>query len=56
LLAAELALPHRLKRKAIHEVELQFEHLEKRLEASKQGTATQTQKSDMPRDVKKKPG
>jgi Mg-chelatase subunit ChlI len=54
LLAAELALPHRLKRKAIHEVELQFEHLEKRLEASKQGTASQTQKSDATRDEKKK--
>ena len=54
LLAAELALPHRLKRKAIHEVELQFEHLEKRLEASKQGTASQTQKSDAPHDEKKK--
>jgi Mg-chelatase subunit ChlI len=56
ILAAELALPHRLKRKAIQDIELRFEHLEKRLEAAKQGTPSQGQpQSDQPRDVKKKP-
>lgn len=57
IFAAELALPHRMKRKAIQEVELRFEQLEKRLEAAKhQGATTQTPKGDQPRDVKKKPG
>jgi Mg-chelatase subunit ChlI len=32
LLAAELALPHRLKKRSLQESELQFERLEKRLE------------------------
>jgi Mg-chelatase subunit ChlI len=56
LLAAELALPHRLKRKAFQDVELRMEQLERRLDQSKQGTANQSQtKSDASRDVKKKP-
>ncbi|MCI0476790.1 MAG: magnesium chelatase, partial [Anaerolineales bacterium] len=55
LLAAELALPHRMKRRAFQEVELRMEQLEKRLDQSKQGLANQQQKSDQPRDVKKKP-
>jgi Mg-chelatase subunit ChlI len=56
ILAAELALPHRMKRKSIQDVELRFEQLEKRLEASKQGASAPGQpKSDQPRDVKKKP-
>lgn len=56
VLAAELALPHRVKRKAIHEVEMRFESLEKRLEAQKQGPGAQGQtKQEQQRDVKKKP-
>lgn len=55
LLAAELALPHRMKRKAFQEVELRMEQLEKRLDQSKQGTAQQGQPKGDQRDVKKKP-
>jgi Mg-chelatase subunit ChlI len=56
LLAAELALPHRLKRKPFQEVELRFEQLEKHLEKAREGIATEGQpRSDQPRDVKKKP-
>ncbi len=56
LLAAELALPHRMKRKAFQDVELRMEQLERRLDQSKQGTASPAQtKSDSSRDLKKKP-
>jgi Mg-chelatase subunit ChlI len=56
LLAAELALPHRMKRKAFQDVELRLEQLERRLDQSKQGVAGQAQlKSEPTRDVKKKP-
>lgn len=56
LLAAELALPHRMKRRAFQDVELRIDQLEKRLDQSKQGMATQGQpKPDQTRDVKKKP-
>ena len=56
LLAAELALPHRMKRKAFQDVELRMEQLERRLDQNKQGVANQSQtKSDASRDVKKKP-
>jgi Mg-chelatase subunit ChlI len=56
IFAAELALPHRMKRKAIQDVELRFDQLEKRLESSKQGTGAQGQpKGEQQRDVKKKP-
>jgi Mg-chelatase subunit ChlI len=56
ILAAELALPHRMKRKSIQDVELRFEHLEKRLEASKQASESASQaKADQQRNVKKKP-
>ena len=56
LLAAELALPHRMKRRAFQDAELRMEHLERRLDQSKQGTAQQSQtKPDPGRDVKKKP-
>src|SRR5574341_2237256 len=55
LLAAELALPHRLKRKAFQDVELRMEQLERRLDQSKQGIASQGQpKSEQSRAVKKK--
>jgi len=56
LLAAELALPHRMKRKAFQDVELRFEQLEKQLDKSKQGMASKGQpKGESSRDVKKKP-
>jgi Mg-chelatase subunit ChlI len=55
LLAAELALPHRMKRRAFQEVELRMEQLEKRLDQSKQGVASQAQKNEQARDLKKKP-
>ncbi len=56
LLAAELALPHRMKRKAFADVELRFEQLEKQLDKSKQSLASQGQpKGEPSRDVKKKP-
>jgi len=55
LLAAELALPHRMKRRAFQDVELRMEQLEKRLDQSKQGVASQAQKAEPARDVKKKP-
>lgn len=56
VLAAELALPHRVKRKAIHEVEMRFESLEKRLEAQRQAMGQPGQAKPEPsRDVKKKP-
>jgi Mg-chelatase subunit ChlI len=56
LLAAELALPHRLKRKAFQDVELRFEQLEKQLDKSKQAAASQGKpKGEPSRDLKKKP-
>ncbi len=56
LLAAELALPHRMKRRAFQEVELKMEHLERQLDQARQGVASQAQaKNDPAREVKKKP-
>lgn len=55
LLAAELALPHRMKRRAFQDVELRMEQLERRLDQSKQGVANQSQSRDASREVKKKP-
>ena len=56
LLAAELALPHRMKRKAFQDVELRMQQLERQLDQSKQNVASQSQsKNDAARDVKKKP-
>ena len=55
IFAAELALPHRMKRKAIQDVELRFDQLEKRLESSKKGAGAQGQAKNDQKDVKKKP-
>ncbi len=56
LLAAELALPHRMKRRAFQDVELQMQQLERRLDQNKQGvTNPSPNKGDSARDVKKKP-
>ncbi len=56
LLSAELALPHRLKRRAFQDVQMRMDQLEKRLDQSKQGVATQSQqKSEQTTQVKKKP-
>ncbi|MGE5138024.1 MAG: ATP-binding protein [Rudaea sp.] len=55
LLAAELALPHRLKRKPFQDVELRFEQLEKQLEKAREGVqAESSPKSEKGQDVKKK--
>ncbi len=55
LLAAELALPHRLKRRAFQEVELRMEQLERQLDQSRQGVADHKATKNDPHDVKKKP-
>jgi Mg-chelatase subunit ChlI len=56
LLAAELALPHRMKRRAFQEVELRMEQLEHQLDQARQGAVDQSQpKNDPTREVKKKP-
>lgn len=55
LLAAELALPHRLKRKPFQEVEVRFEQLEKQLEKARDGIQSQAQpRGEKGQDVKKK--
>jgi len=54
LLAAELALPHRLKKKPFQETELQFERLEKRLEAAHAEVYIDTGAHAPPDAVKKK--
>lgn len=55
LLAAELALPHRLKRRPFQDVEVRFEQLEKQLEKAREGTQAEGQpKGDQKQDVKKK--
>jgi Mg-chelatase subunit ChlI len=54
LLAAELALPHRLKRKPFQETELQFERLEKRLEATHADACVDAEPQGPPEAVKKK--
>lgn len=55
LLAAELALPHRLKKKPLQETELQFEHLEQRLEMARSDLASDCPTEPTSGDVKKKP-
>lgn len=55
LLAAELALPHRLKRKPFQEVEIKFEQLEKQLQKSREGLQSDGKPSaDKSQEVKKK--
>jgi Mg-chelatase subunit ChlI len=54
LLAAELALPHRLKKRPFQETEVQFEHLEKRLEAAHSDTCVPGEAGATPAGVKKK--
>ncbi len=55
LLAAELALPHRLKRKPFQEVEVRFEQLEKQLQKSRDGLPSEAKPSgEKSPDVKKK--
>ncbi len=51
LLAAELALPHRLKKKPVQETERQFERLEQRLEAAREEATAQQAEGE---SVKKK--
>jgi len=55
LQAAELALPHRFKKKPFQETELQFERLEKRLELSRADVCIDSEVQALPEDVKKKP-
>jgi len=53
LLAAELALPHRLKKKPFQETELQFEHLEQRLEMARADVCIDTEVQASSDTVKK---
>lgn len=53
LLAAELALPHRLKKKPLQETELQFERLEQRLESVHADLSVNTVVQSPPEEVKK---
>jgi len=53
LLAAELALPHRLKKKPFQETELQFERLEQRLEMAHADVCVDTEVQAAPDAVKK---
>jgi len=55
LLAAELALPHRLRKRPLQETALQFERLEQRLEMASADICvdSQVQASSGPEDVKK---
>ena len=55
LLAAELALPHRLKKRPFQETELQFERLVKRLETAHADARVESTESAEPDAVKKKP-
>jgi Mg-chelatase subunit ChlI len=55
LLAAELALPHRLKRKPFQDVEVRFEQLEKQLEKAREGVQSEGHpRGEKSQDVKKK--
>lgn len=54
LVAAELALPHRLKKRPFQETEVQFEHLEKRLEAAHSDACMPGEAGATPAGVKKK--
>lgn len=54
LLASELALPHRLKKKPFQETALQFEHLEQRLEMARVDVSTDAAVQTPPDAVKKK--
>jgi magnesium chelatase subunit D len=53
LLAAELALPHRLKKRPFQETELQFERLEQRLEMAHADVSIDTEVQAAPDMVKK---
>jgi len=53
LLAAELALPHRLKKKPLQEIVLQFDHLEQRLEMARNNAQCDTQAQLLSETVKK---
>jgi magnesium chelatase subunit D len=53
LLAAELALPHRLRKKPLQETALQFERLEQRLEMTRADACVNSQVEASPEDVKK---
>jgi magnesium chelatase subunit D len=53
LLAAELALPHRLRKKPLQETALQFERLEQRLEMSRADLCVDSQAELSPDEVKK---
>jgi len=53
LLAAELALPHRLKKKPFQETQLQFERLEQRLEMNENGAVVDTAVQAPPDPLKK---
>jgi len=53
LLAAELALPHRLKKKPFQETQLQFERLEQRLEMNQADVVIDTEIQIQPDQVKK---
>jgi Mg-chelatase subunit ChlI len=53
LLAAELALPHRLKKKPFQETHLQFERLEQRLEMNQADVVIDTEIQIQPDQVKK---
>ncbi|KPL16856.1 MAG: magnesium chelatase [Anaerolineae bacterium SM23_84] len=54
LLAAELALPHRLKKKPFQETELQFERLEQRLEMARADISVDAEAEGALETVKKK--
>ena len=55
LLAAELALPHRLKRKPFQDVQVRFEQLEKQLEKAREGMQSEGQpRGEKSQEVKKK--
>ncbi len=55
LQAAELALPHRFKKKPFQETELQFERLEQKLELTHADACITSDAQASPGDVKKKP-
>jgi Mg-chelatase subunit ChlI len=55
LLAAELALPHRFKKKPFQETELQFERLEQKLELARADVCITVEAQASPENVKKKP-
>ena len=54
LLAVELALPHRLRKKLLQETELQFEKLEQRLEMNRADVCVDSEVEASPDAVKKK--